>query len=151
MKCGAQTLTLYRGICDLPLEEIETYYEGTGTFGGGTYWTASEQVAKSYATMGDTGVISRAKIQFKKLLEISNADASGLEQASQDTIKLSSELADFLEVESGVEMPPEELGILAQNKGCDGLSVSGKVDGGAQIIVPTGSRPKVLDLKHKLV
>lgn len=150
---SAQPLTVYRATNDVYPSAVNHLYKGSGVFGNGTYFGLDYETAQHYcASLEEFSIVCRYRLAPNESARITSDDFEGLREASKNKLKVKSAEAEDLATEDiGTIVPAKSLSKKAIEAGVDALIIDGdtpdEVDGGPQVLVPEGQKPKI-DLEH---
>jgi len=149
----------WRSVNDIFLKNTDPFWKGDGVLGSGTYLRPDKpdfSFAWSWQNVGDDEVeedlarewyiVTEYKIQFKNLVTL---DKTNTEELWSNN---------FVGLENNPlfkgKIQNEDISTLAKKKRYDGVWVRGdqdEVDGGNQILIPTGNKLPYQTIKHYLV
>lgn len=138
--------TLYRGIKDTSLTEIDPLFSGNGVFGQGTYYAFDPEISRGYAEDEIYGVILKYQAQFKSVLcLIEGKNIQGLPHPNDLVITDPAIGKKIGEDKYKGNHTIESTRIMTRitDAGYDAVSLQGYVDGGEQLIISTKAEPKL--------
>jgi oligoribonuclease (3'-5' exoribonuclease)/GNAT superfamily N-acetyltransferase len=153
-KAEPRTLKAWRFVRDILISQADPYYPGDGVLGQGTYLRPAEEALPTTMDWADPDyeeddnpenwmIVTEYNLTFNRLAEINDENTQGLWD-SEFTSKGKNPLFEG-------EIDGWDISDLAKKKGFDGVLVTGEdVDGGNQILIPLGKKPKAQVLKHHL-
>lgn len=142
-------MKFFRGYRDIHLQEINHRLISQGYYGPAIYLALSLEGAQAYSSPWSSHskiqVVGEYSLDETKLLPISNGEVLNLQKFSVDPysqldqeLKLSSSFQEILQTKEA-SIAPAQLAQLALKQGFDGLLLTGKVEGGEQVVVPQNS------------
>lgn len=137
------TLYAYRGTSGIDPKKIKDRFDGDGHFGRGTYFALTEEGARSYLDLDNPpSYITDYSIVLKEPLILINKDqTSGLFNTAKKLDLVALGLAEKFKAKT---LPnASHLGAASLKAGYDGVILKGMIDGGDQILIPTGSKAKI--------
>jgi hypothetical protein len=140
-------MNVFRGYKNIKPSDINHRFISNGFYGPAIYLALSFEDAERYAADTNNSrrkVIIEYELNDSKLLNLTNSDIFNLEKFSIDNnsaldkeLKLSEQTQEILTSNKNID--PTTLAATAFNSGYSGIRLTGKVEGGEQIIIPKES------------
>ncbi len=138
-----KTADLYRGIKGHSFHEIDPLHDGNGVFGRGTYYALNPSTARDYADDDIYNWLLKYEFKFVKPLVITSPKDLDLEDSTHGVREcFSPSLIDNFSDERGCEIDTSNLSMYAGELDYDAIFMKGRVDGGEQVLIPSGHEPE---------